>query len=64
MTTELRNCPFCGGEAVLEGKAFCWVRCKECGTESKGDGVKKVVINKWNTRVYDDLMEGMEYGRT
>ena len=61
---ELKPCPFCGGEAVLVGSKYFWVCCKECGTESKADGIKKVVINKWNTRVYDDLMEGMKYDGT
>lgn len=50
---ELRECPFCGGEAELldypEVEAYC-VACLECGVETLFYSSKEKVIKDWNTR--------------
>lgn len=57
---ELKRCPFCGGEAVLEdmgepsvfdeGQYF--VRCKKCCAEQGGLWkTKRTAIKRWNRRV-------------
>ena len=57
--TELKPCPFCGGEAELqpEGLTACgyWVKCSECGIEqSETCEFAEDAIEVWNRRVHDD----------
>lgn len=65
--TELKPCPFCGGEGkLILGTYMMGVPCKiECQNESCGaemsrfsrsdiPKLKKLVINKWNRRVGDE----------
>lgn len=66
MASELRPCPFCGGEAILyaspEG-GIC-VMCWKCGAKtsirsdhlgfSKPTNATKSVIEDWNRRATDD----------
>lgn len=58
--TDLKPCPFCGGEAQ-EQSAFlgrkkylvAWIKCSRCGasTASYFDGIQAKKF--WNRRVYD-----------
>lgn len=53
MTPELKPCPFCGGEAVIDGEMYYWVRCKHCKVETRGVNNKVIARNIWNNRVGD-----------
>lgn len=64
---ELRECPFCGGEAILtkhHNRFTEWwhVSCPKCHVSQTGSENKFSfeAADKWNTRVGDDLMERME----
>ena len=50
--TELKPCPFCGGEAEFrDGSSTTpYIRCKECGgrTMSSYDSAKLIAV--WNRR--------------
>lgn len=64
--SELRKCPFCGGEAVIKGScAHYWIVCKQCKVETRAVSTHGAAIGIWNKRVGDDLMERMvEDGKT
>ena len=54
--TELKPCPFCGGEARFKGEHFVgepsryWIECHECPASMEaGDDMEKT-IEAWNTR--------------
>ena len=56
MATELKACPFCGGQAVaceadVEGETLYLVSCEECGvsTPCSDDPVEMTAL--WNKRV-------------
>lgn len=71
---ELRNCPFCGGEAEIGFKRSCYnhwkpegfyPRCKDTkciGRVYRKYHTEKAARDAWNRRVGDDLMERMEDG--
>ena len=54
--SELKCCPFCGGEARLNyfgGEShipFHQASCSECGCKQANSIHKESVINAWNTR--------------
>lgn len=53
--SELKCCPFCGGEAKLTyfGAAqipFYKIACAECGCTQESSIHRESVINAWNTR--------------
>lgn len=60
--TELKPCPFCGGEAVIHVDNGVRVICRECGAMTKclvdsysqgkpqGSAIK-AVVTVWNRRV-------------
>lgn len=54
--TELKPCPFCGGEAeMLDGFTLkiphaYFVRCKKCNTESDMYGTKRAAKKHWDRR--------------
>ena len=51
--TELKPCPFCGGEAEIYRHALVsWVRCKECGVDTPAalPQDEQLAIDFWNTR--------------
>lgn len=52
---ELKPCPFCGGEAILEtvdgnGPEECYIYCPECDFESGVYSEPKFIVEKWNRR--------------
>ena len=50
-----KPCPFCGGEPFfMDSGGWYWVRCKKCGVETPGAGMKEIAENQWNRRVNDD----------
>lgn len=54
---KLRECPFCGGEAIIrDNKLVCtiWiVGCSKCGADGGLRTDKEEAIKAWNTRVGD-----------
>lgn len=65
MSEELKPCPFCGGEAVINVNDGVKVICRDCAAKSKClvDGYSKgkpngtainLVIKAWNRRVADE----------
>lgn len=62
MKTELKQCPFCGSEHLSiyhdDHVCSCKISC-ECGCsvewaddDIKKEDLEKLVVEKWNTRVY------------
>lgn len=52
---DLKPCPFCGGEAILEtvdgnSPEECYIYCPECDFESGVYSEPKFIIEKWNRR--------------
>lgn len=67
MATELRPCPFCGGEAEInfvppfvhprngrKGLERWQIFCDSCGVFTPGMLTKEEAIEAWNRRVEDD----------
>lgn len=57
MTAELKDCPYCGGEAELyvysttsRDKKLYLVRCENCGNGTCADDDVYTVIRLWNVR--------------
>lgn len=53
-TSELKPCPFCGGEAEFHfvHGGDCYIKCRLCcARTSYGD--KETVIDGWNRRVME-----------
>ena len=53
--SELKCCPFCGGEAELHSVDIgsttdYFISCKECGCKQSGSISRQAVINAWNER--------------
>ena len=57
--TELKSCPFCGGEAEIIDDAMGTIsRCQRCGAENGngvyGEGGHKLAVKDWNSRPIED----------
>lgn len=55
---DLKPCPFCGGEAILEtvdgnSSEEFYIYCPECDFESGVYSEPKFIVEKWNRRVFD-----------
>jgi Lar family restriction alleviation protein len=50
--TELKPCPFCGGEAGVyqDYHGFYIVQCNKCGIGTLHKYYKTEVVNDWNKR--------------
>lgn len=53
MNDELKPCPFCGGEAIIDGcDDTLWiVVCKECNASIGYKETKEEAIEAWNRRI-------------
>ena len=54
--TELKKCPFCGGEAGITTKEtdqLTYIRCSNCGVATPLYYAKVKAIEAWNTRIDD-----------
>lgn len=49
--TELKPCPFCGGEARTMHAPDNWVECTECHAMSAMHTMMERAIEEWNRRV-------------
>ena len=66
--TELKACPFCGGEAKRMGfknssRTWGWVECKGCGAGVVSYNNDRDPVAAWNTRAansHDRLIEALE----
>lgn len=48
--SELKKCPFCGGEARWATKHKHWIECEVCGVEGIYSENSEDCIEAWNTR--------------
>ena len=57
--TELKPCPFCGGEARrYNGNLdLCGIVCKKCGAKVYGRADKASATRAWNRRTGDEQRE-------
>lgn len=58
MTSKLKPCPFCGGEASKERfiDIACWlwhISCKKCMSVCQFGKTEKQAVAAWNTRKED-----------
>ena len=53
MSDKLKPCPFCGGEAIIDGcDDTLWiVICKECNASIGYKETKEEAIEAWNKRI-------------
>lgn len=60
--TELKKCPFCGGEAELYMKEdVCFLCCSECDCQARQCETEEEAIEAWNTRKpIDKVVEQLE----
>ena len=63
--SELKRCPFCGGEAeLLKGQCEIdnYVMCLECRSKTKLYNTKASAIKAWNTRKpMQNIVERLEH---
>ena len=53
--TELKPCPFCGGETKIRtysgmGRTMFFVQCNDCAAESSCYDTKEEAVAAWNRR--------------
>ena len=49
---KLKPCPFCGGEPMMVVRGDgCWVRCLQCGTETRYFLSERAAAEAWDRRV-------------
>ena len=51
----LRECPFCGGEAILQRseKQTYFVFCRKCGACGPVCATRRTAIEAWNRRMHE-----------
>lgn len=54
--SELKPCPFCGGEAEIMGYRYdCkWIICKKCMAETAAYETSEQAIAAWNRRAGEE----------
>lgn len=55
--TELKPCPFCGGNAVVMNMGYPhWIYCEKCGAKVHGGvfGDVSASVDAWNRRTRKD----------
>lgn len=63
MSEELKNCPFCGGEATLcdyvsnDDKKWFYIVCGDCGVVTDHVSAEEIVVRNWNTRPEEDRLK-------
>lgn len=66
MIAELKECPYCGGDAELyvystgRDKNFYLVRCENCGNGTCADDDVYTVMRLWNVRTSNDEEENVK----
>ena len=56
--TELKHCPFCGGEAkCIEFYGLYHVICCNCHIAGKDCSTRESAVSAWNTRPIEDLKD-------
>ena len=53
MGSELKPCPFCGGEAIHIEKDYNHVECHDCCCKTGTYGYRRHAISAWNQRAVD-----------
>ena len=54
MSDDLKNCPFCNGEAKLEYNCdYSWAYCTKCDAMTQPEISEDDAMDKWNSRVED-----------
>ncbi|MBQ7404199.1 MAG: Lar family restriction alleviation protein [Lentisphaeria bacterium] len=56
---ELKNCPFCGGEATLcdDDKKWFYIVCGDCGVVTDHVSAEEIAVRIWNTRPEEDRLK-------
>jgi hypothetical protein len=61
MSEELRECPFCGGEAVFhyikDSRYHCWVECENGDADTGMFSIDELAIKHWNSRPTEDALK-------
>lgn len=53
--TELKPCPFCGGEAhIVTAVGESWVLCDKCRATTEMHASKQLAVAAWNRRANHD----------
>ena len=66
MASDLKPCPFCGGEAYIacftnmDLNDFWIYRCKKCGVSTRGHARKSGATKAWNRRAKEKLLQQAE----
>ena len=54
--TDLKPCPFCGGDAIAVGDTISdspYIMCEYCGTQTVEYPSRDEAVELWNTRAHD-----------
>ena len=55
MSDDLKNCPFCNGEAKLDHNGdYSWAYCTKCDAMTQPEISEDDASDKWNLRVEDE----------
>lgn len=63
MQSELKACPFCGGEASTSHEGWHWyeVHCRKCECAGSPKQSEAEAIAAWNTRAEGDAQDAARY---
>ena len=65
MSEELKQCPFCGGDAILVERTFCGIPdesvfeivCENCAGKTIPYDNQDYIIDVWNTRPAEEALK-------